>query len=593
MIETPAFIALNAPGLATARRAQTALGQGEIHGLDGRTKDADVSFGATGPHLRALFEAGRPIIAFMASGALIRILAPCLSDKHAEPPVIALSLDGAHVVPVLGGHHGGNSLALTLAEALGGTAAITTGSDTALGAALDDPPKGWRLKHDGGLQGLLQDGIKAGGIRFTGPGPRPDWLKEAASGPVIEVSDVSRREADRVRLVPPTIALGLGCERDTPPDMLLAHAKHAIEQAGVDISAVAVIASIDLKMDEPAMHAVGAELGIPVRFFAANVLRRLGPKLLTPSAVVQREVGVPGVSEAAALAAAGPGATIILPKLKGARVTAAAARSVLPIDAGAVGQPRGLLHIVGLGPGDPAYRTPAATKAIRRAEDIVGYDLYINLAADAVPASATLHPFPLGAERDRARHAISLAASGRNVALLASGDPGVYALATLVFEELDSENHAEWNRIAINVIPGVSAMQMAAARLGAPLGHDFCAISLSDLLTPWSTIEQRLEGAASADFVVAFYNPVSRRRREGLVKARDILLKSRSAETPVAYARNLGRPTEAITFSTLGAMSPDACDMLTTVIVGSSRSQKMQLGDRDYIYTPRGYISGV
>lgn len=593
MSEAPVFIALNARGLATARLAQTALGRGEVHGLLGRTNGADVNFRATGGHLRALFEAGKPIVAFMASGALIRILAPCLSNKHVEPPVLAASLDGAYVVPLLGGHHGGNALALAVADAISGKAAITTGSDTALGAALDDPPNGWRVDHDGALQGLLQEAIAAEGIQFTGSGPRPDWIKAASNGPIIEVSDRAERQNSELRLIPPTIALGLGCERDTPPEMLIAHAKYAIQEAGVHASAVAVVSSIDVKMDEAAVHAVGAALGVPVRFFSAQALRRLGPRLLTPSAIVEKEVGAPGVSEAAALAAAGPGATLILPKIKGARVTAAVARSILPIHGEAVGQPRGVLHIVGLGPGDPAYRTPAATSAIRQAEDIVGYDLYLDLAADAVPAHATLHPFPLGAERDRARHAISLAASGRKVALLASGDPGVYALATLALEELDSENRADWNRIAIDVIPGVSAMQMAAARLGAPLGHDFCAISLSDLLTPWATIEQRLEGAAAADFVVAFYNPVSRRRREGLVKARDILLTARAADTPVAYARNLGRPTEAVTFSTLGAMSPDDCDMLTTVIVGSSRSRQIQLGGRTLVYTPRGYISGV
>ena len=587
------FIALNPPGLETAQKAKAALGHGEIHGLEGRTSGADVTFEATGAHLRELFNAGRPIIAFMASGAVIRILASELADKHQEPPVIAVSLDGAHIVPLLGGHHGGNKLANALAQALDGQAAITTGSDSILGAALDDPPDGWRLEANGDAKLLLQAAITAGGVRFSGSGPQPNWLTKADAGPLISVGDAAEAAGATPRLIPPTIAIGVGCERDTPPDALIEHVRAVLLKTDLHPASVAVIASIDVKADEVAVHALGAAFGVPARFFGSGELRQLAPRLRNPSAVVLQEVGIPGVAEAAALAAAGPGATLIVPKVKGAQVTTAIARAVLPIAAKTVGRPQGALKIVGLGPGDPAFRVPAATDAIRQAEDIVGYGLYLDLAADAISSTTVLHPFPLGAERDRARHALALAATGRRVALLASGDPGVYALATLALEEMDAEDNAEWNRINLDIIPGVSAMQMAAARTGAPLGHDFCAISLSDLLTPWATIEQRLNGAAIGDFVIAFYNPVSKRRREGLIKARDILLAHRPANTPIAYARNLGRPEESIVYSTLEALTPDACDMLTTIIVGSSRTRQTKLGGHDVLYTPRGYISGV
>lgn len=573
-----------------AKRAQSALGEGEVHGLANRVEGADTPFQHTAQHLRALFKSGRPIIAFMAAGAVIRILADQLADKHSEPPVIAVSLDGKHIVPLLGGHHGANAYARALAKALGGAAAITTGSDSVLSAALDEPPEGWRLANPSTLKDFMQAAIAAGSIQIEGPGPRPHWAQSTGDiGPSLLVSDAAMTRGEGLRIIPPTIALGLGCERDTPPEALIAHAHMALAAAGVDPRAVAVVASIDLKADEPAMHAVGAALSAQTRFFGADTLRRLAPRLASPSEVVLREVGVPGVAEAAALAAAGPGATLILPKLKGARVTAAVARAVLPIDPASIGQARGYLAIVGLGPGDPSHRTPAATAAIASASDVVGYDLYLELAADVI-GDTTQHAFPLGAERVRARHALALAAEGRRVALLASGDPGVYALATLALEELDASNRPDWNRVEVEIIPGVSAMQMAAARLGAPLGHDFCAISLSDLLTPWATIEQRLQGAAIGDFVVAFYNPVSRRRREGLVKARDILLAHRPADTPIAYARNLGRADERIELGTLGAMSPDACDMLTTVIVGSSRTRAPTIGQRTWLYTPRGYL---
>ncbi|MGH7036221.1 MAG: precorrin-3B C(17)-methyltransferase, partial [Stellaceae bacterium] len=244
------------------------------------------------------------------------------------------------------------------------------------------------------------------------------------------------------------------------------------------------------------------------------------------------------------------------------------------------------LAIVGIGPGDASSHTVAADAALRGASDIVGYRLYFDLLGSAI-AGKTLHPGTLGAEEERARLALDLAAEGRMVALVSSGDAGIYGLASLAFELIDREARADWRRIAIEVVPGVSAMQAAAARLGAPLGHDFCVISLSDLLTPWEAIERRLEAAAAGDFVIALYNPRSARRLDQLARAREILLAKRAGDTPVALARNLGRSGERVTVTTLAALDPAAADMLTLLLVGSSATRK--LGGADLIYTPRGY----
>ncbi len=188
------------------------------------------------------------------------------------------------------------------------------------------------------------------------------------------------------------------------------------------------------------------------------------------------------------------------------------------------------------------------------------------------------------------RQALALAAEGRSVALVSSGDAGIYALATLVFECLDAGGLPDGaSRIEIIVSPGVSAMQAAAARAGAPLGHDFCAISLSDLLTPWETIEARIRAAAEGDFVIAFYNPVSRRRRTQLAEAKRILLKHRPRETPVVLAKNLGRDGEAVSTTTLAELSVDDVDMLTLVIVGASTTRQVSAAGRTFTYTPRGY----
>jgi cobalt-precorrin 5A hydrolase/precorrin-3B C17-methyltransferase len=244
------------------------------------------------------------------------------------------------------------------------------------------------------------------------------------------------------------------------------------------------------------------------------------------------------------------------------------------------------LAIIGIGPGDAAARTAAADAALDAASDVVGYGLYLDLLGPALDGKKR-HDGQLGAEEERVRCALDLAASGRAVALVSSGDAGIYGLASLVFELIERDAQPQWHRVSIEVIPGVSAMQAAAARLGAPLGHDFCAISLSDLLTPWAQIECRLKAAAEGDFVIALYNPRSARRSTQIERARALLLTARSGETPVALARNLGRDGERIVITTLAALDPAQVDMLTLVLIGSSTTRR--LAGHDRLLTPRGY----
>ncbi|HYC13651.1 MAG TPA: precorrin-3B C(17)-methyltransferase, partial [Stellaceae bacterium] len=221
------------------------------------------------------------------------------------------------------------------------------------------------------------------------------------------------------------------------------------------------------------------------------------------------------------------------------------------------------------------------------ASDVVGYGLYLDLLGPAL-AGKRRHARALGEESARARLALDLAAKGRSVALVSSGDAGIYGLASLVFELMDREERPDWRSVELNVVPGLSAMQAAAARAGAPLGHDFAAISLSDLLTPWPAIERRLEAAAGADFVLALYNPRSARRRRQLQRAKRILLRHRAPETPVVIARNLGRAGERVTMTSLGKLDPRDVDMLTLVLVGSSATRHVR-GEAAWVYTPRGY----
>jgi cobalt-precorrin 5A hydrolase/precorrin-3B C17-methyltransferase len=290
------------------------------------------------------------------------------------------------------------------------------------------------------------------------------------------------------------------------------------------------------------------------------------------------------VAEGAALAAAGAEGVLVVRKRKSRHATCAIARAPMPIAAAAIGRGRGSLAIVGIGPGDPAWRTPEASAALAAADEVVGYRLYLDLLGTAI-AGKTRHASAIGEEAMRVRRALDLAAAGRRVALVSSGDAGIYGLAALVFELLEREAAPAWAAIDVQVCPGVSAMQAAAARAGAPLGHDFCAISLSDRLTPWAAIRARLAAAAAADFVVALYNPRSTRRRERLAEAAAILLGHRPPQTPVVVARNLGRAGEAVQILTLADLAAADIDMFAVVLVGSTATRRW--GNR--LYTPRGY----
>jgi len=251
------------------------------------------------------------------------------------------------------------------------------------------------------------------------------------------------------------------------------------------------------------------------------------------------------------------------------------------------------LFVVGTGPGDLQLLAPKAAQAIQASSDLVAYGLYLDLLGQICDGK-THHDLPLGEEIGRARLALDLAASGKTTALISSGDIGIYAMATLVFELLDlqlagKENHPEWLDVEIEVIPGISAMQAGAAAVGAMLGHDFCTISLSNLLTPWETIEKRIHSAGQGDFVVSFYNPVSKKRDWQLNTARDILLTYRPASAPVLIGRQLTREDQEITIITLDQLDAKDVDMFTLVSVGNSESRHIVNGSKEWVYTPRGY----
>jgi precorrin-3B C17-methyltransferase len=244
----------------------------------------------------------------------------------------------------------------------------------------------------------------------------------------------------------------------------------------------------------------------------------------------------------------------------------------------------GWLRIAGLGPGNDALVTPEVTEALAQATDVVGYIPYVRRIAPR--DGLTLHASDNRVELDRASHALDMAAEGRRVVIVSSGDPGVFAMAATVFEALE-QGKPEWRGLEISVLPGITAMLAAAARAGAPLGHDFCAINLSDNLKPWNLIETRLRLAAEGDFAMAFYNPRSKSRPEGFEKTLDILRQTCGPERLILFARAVSTPEERLQITTLGEATPDMADMRTVVIVGSSRTRIFENGSFPIAYTPR------
>jgi cobalt-precorrin 5A hydrolase/precorrin-3B C17-methyltransferase len=360
------------------------------------------------------------------------------------------------------------------------------------------------------------------------------------------------------------LVIGVGTSSDASPEAVRALVQEAL--AGRRAGEVATI-------DRRAQHPAIIGLGLPVRAFTADELAEVD--VPTPSTLVRDAVGTPSVAEAAALLAAGPGATLVTPKQKNDVATVAVARRDL-----ARGQARGHLSLVGLGPGTAAHRTPAADAAVRHAEVVIGYGPYLDQCADLLTNQEIVRS-PIGDEVVRAKQALAEASAGRRVALVCSGDSGVYAMASIALE-LAADEAPD---VDIDVVPGVTAALAAAAAAGAPLGHDHAAVSLSDLLTPWSAIERRLQAVAQADFVVTLYNPRSQGRDWQLPAACEILRAHRPPTTPVAVVTDAGRTGQRMVLTTLADLDPATVGMTTCVIVGSSTTRVVN----GRMVTPRGY----
>ncbi|NIF25318.1 precorrin-3B C(17)-methyltransferase [Pantoea sp. Tr-811] len=557
--QAAAIVILGAGSLATARRIQQRYPQATIHGLRGRVEGADSQYDSFADTLRALYRQGTPIIALCAAGIVIRCLASVLDEKGAEPPVLAVAEDGSAVVPLLGGLSGVNGMARELGEALGVAAAITTSGELRFGTCLLNPPEGYALADLEQGKRFVSDLLAGEPVRIEGDAP---WLAQAqlpasdGAQRTIHVGCEARAASRSELLIHPravVVALAAGAP------CLAEQVRGALRGAGIAEPSLACLLVAEQAMAEPSLQEAAVELGVALRFAA-----------------------MPGtLADMAAQAL--PGAR--LSEQQGLVVAVAPA----PLDVAGVGRKRGRLAVIGLGPGAAELMVPAVKAELSRAQDILGYETYVRMAGP-FRHDQVQHCTDNREEMQRARHAFELAAQGRSVVVVSSGDPGVFAMAAAVLEALHASTDPAWHRVDLEILPGVSASLATAAQAGAPLGHDFCVMSLSDNLKPWSIIEKRLDLAAEADLVLAFYNPISKSRPHQLGLALDVVRRHRKGDTPVVLGRDIGRPGQTLKVVTLAELQPGMVDMRTMVLVGSSTTCTFErLAGGCWAYTPRWY----
>jgi cobalt-precorrin 5A hydrolase/precorrin-3B C17-methyltransferase len=552
--------------------ATTAAGRRQAERLAELWPDAKVFGGPASAALPAAWAECTGIVAFLSVGAAVRLLAPHLADKHTDPGVVCVDEAGRWAVPVLGAHGGSaNALAVRVSEVLGTTPVITTATDSVGVNALDR--LGWPVEGDlAAVARAMLDGeavtLAADQARPLPPLPVRRVAYEDLTAPAVVVTDrlLSHLPSPSVVLRPPSLVLGIGASRNAPADEIDSLVAEVLRSAGLSALSVAAVATADAKADEQGILEVCARHGWQLTTYAAGVLAEVA--VPNPSAVVQQAVGTPSVAEASALLHAGPGAELVAAKHASAMATVAVARS----------RPRGRLTLVGLGPGARDLLSPRAAAALAGSGFVVGLDQYVAQVRDLIRPGTVVLESGLGHEEARARTAVDLAREGNAVALIGSGDAGVYAMASPALEMADDS-------FDVVGVPGITAALAAASLLGAPLGHDHAAISLSDLHTPWPAIERRVRAAAEGDFVVTFYNPRSRGRDHQLPDALDILRQHRPPTTPVGLVRDASRPAERVLLTTLAQVRAQDVDMLTVVVVGSS--QTVEVAGR--MVTPRGY----
>ncbi len=551
-----AIVLLNNKGIETAKLIQEQVKEETIiWGLEGRVEGADKSFKETGTQLRELFECGTAIIGLCASGILIRSLAPILNNKRKEPPLLVVSDDGALVVPLLGGLTGANELAKEISRVTSGIPAITASGARHFAVQLEAPPKDYVLANPEEAKRVTSDILNDTSLQLDG---HASWLEDSGL-PFTLNGEI-------------TIRVSVFDEKP-PSNGLLYHPKSVLVEVENEETSLDDIdkAFKDLGLAKQAIAAVITNENGPI-----GQAKKLGSSLKVPVRIVDNYTDLEIARRA---------------KVPLSKQSEANSLSLIelnsPPDINYIGRAIGKVTVIGLGPGKESWLTPEVKTALEQAEILVGYKTYVDMVPVRVGQQRLASDNRV--ELDRARDALDLANQGRNVVVVSSGDPGIFAMASAVLEAID-KNPVRWKNIDFQICPGLSAMQGAASLTGAPLGHDFAVISLSDIRKPFEVIEKRLIASAKSDLVIAIYNPASKTRREQVERMKEVLLQHKAPETNVLMAKNIGRDGEQTHFTTLGELDTDMIDMRTMLIIGSSKTKLIKgPGQSQLLYTPRDY----
>jgi len=563
--------------------------------IEGLMKSIPINF------LKDHWHKNNQLIFIGSIGAVVRLISAFVKSKENDPAILAMDAKARNVVTLLGGHkQGGDRLANELASALEAKAIFTSDSFIQRRIPLDCFGEAWGWERGGTnidwRKLMIDQSRERKNIVFQSQGSKL-WqkLKACFNLSFVEINDktsfenidlyIGQENRNTCSWHPPSIIIGIGCERNTDEKLIQRAINESFIKNGLSILSVAGIATIDKKNNEIGLLNLSKSNKWPIYYFSALELSKVN--VPNPSTVVLNEMGTASVAEAAAILRGSDSGRLLQEKqIYYSNEDEFGAVTIALIELSKPFAPhKGELHLVGSGPGDLEMLTSDSRRALTRCPAWVGYTPYLDYLNSIRRPDQVRVDSQLTFEKDRCKHALDLAKQGVRVALISSGDSGIYGMAGLALELWLDE--ADDSRPLFQVHPGISSFQMAAAKLGAPFMHDFCSISLSDLLTPWNQIEKRIKSAAQGDFVLAIFNPKSIKRDWQLKKAVNLLLEFRKPSTPVAVARQLGRPEESIEIHTLESLPFDQVDMLTILVIGNTQS----VIKNNRFLTPRGYFS--
>ncbi len=537
------------------------------------------------------------LIIFIGSiAASIRIINSFLTSKDKDPGVIVINNKGSKIVPLIGLHQSNTqNIAYQIANLFGGEIIETNNSNYQSFLNLDAFGNQWGWKRSGNIKDwskLVIKQAKKEEIFCKQLSGNRLWKTSESGGIINQINEKETEKPDSTFHVsifennernwhPPVLWIGIGCERNTSKELIANSLNNYLESGNLSQQSIAGFATIDIKKDEKGILELAEEKNLPIKFFSKEDLSKI--IVPNPSSVVQKEIGTASVAEASCLLAAGEESKLLeekrIFKNQSGAVTIAVAESKNQYN-----PTHGEIHIIGSGPGDISFLTNNARKALSRCTVWIGYKMYLDLIKPLIRSDQVLIESKLTEEKERCSKAIKLAEEGIKVALISSGESGFYGMAGLLLELL--QKIKKEYRPYFEVHPGISSVQLAAALSGAPLMNDFCSISLSDKLTPWSLIKKRIEGALLGDFVIALFNPQSIERNWQLKSVIDQCLKSRPDNTPVLIARQVGRENQSKKFFTLNTIPIKEIDMLSIIIIGNTQTTLID----EIFLTPRGYL---